>query len=128
MDLLKGCLCVGLGGFAGAVLRFLISSLPIKTYFPFQTLVINILAAVMIGFFTGLFSQGTGLNVNLHRFLTTGLCGGLSTFSTFSAEIVTLYKGSHQILAVTYGILSVVLCVGGVLLGEFLATVVFKKA
>ena len=128
MDLIKGCLFVGLGGFIGAVLRFLLSSVPIKTYFPFQTLVITVVAAIMIGFFTGLFSQGTGMNVNLHRFLTTGVCGGFSTFSTFSAEIVTLYKESHQILAVTYGILSVVLCVGGVLLGELLATFIFKKA
>ncbi|MGN1131191.1 MAG: fluoride efflux transporter CrcB [Ruminococcus sp.] len=128
MDLIKGCLFVGLGGFVGAVLRFLISSIPIKSSFPFLTLVINILAAVMIGFFTGLFSQTVGLNTNLRRFLTTGVCGGFSTFSTFSSELVTLYKRGHLIMAVAYGVLSVVLCVAGVLLGEFLATLIFKKA
>ncbi|MGN1138704.1 MAG: fluoride efflux transporter CrcB [Ruminococcus sp.] len=128
MDLIKGCLFVGLGGFAGAVLRFLVSSIPIKSSFPVLTLVINILAAVMIGFFTGLFSQTVGLNANLRRFLTTGVCGGFSTFSTFSSELVTLYKSGHLIMAVAYGVLSVVLCVAGVVLGEFLATLIFKKA
>ncbi len=128
MDLIRGCLFVGLGGFIGAVLRFLLSSVPIKTYFPFQTLVINIVAAIMIGFFTGLFSQAVGLHTDLRRFLTTGVCGGFSTFSTFSSELVTLYKGGHMIMAVAYGVLSVVLCVAGVVLGEFLATLIFKKA
>lgn len=128
MDLIKGCLFVGLGGFVGAVLRFLVSSIPIKSSFPVLTLMINIVAAVMIGFFTGLFSQTVGLNTNLRRFLTTGVCGGFSTFSTFSSELVTLYKSGHLIMAVAYGVLSVVLCVAGVLLGEFLATLIFKKA
>ncbi|MGN1138724.1 MAG: fluoride efflux transporter CrcB [Ruminococcus sp.] len=128
MDLIKGCLFVGLGGFVGAVMRFLVSSIPIKSSFPFLTLVINIVAAVMIGFFTGLFSQTVGLNTNLRRFLTTGVCGVFSTFSTFSSELVTLYKSGHMIMAVAYGVLSVALCVAGVLLGEFLATLILKKA
>lgn len=128
MDLIRGCLFVGLGGFVGAVLRFLVSSIPIKSSFPVLTLVVNILAAVMIGFFTGLFSQAVGLHTDLRRFLTTGVCGGFSTFSTFSSELVTLYKGGHMIMAVAYGVLSVVLCVAGVVLGELLATLIFKKA
>jgi CrcB protein len=128
MDLLKSCLFVGLGGFLGAVLRFLICSLPIKSTFPLTTFIVNFLAAVLMGFFIGLFSGCSLTNSNMSRFFTTGVCGGFSTFSTFSSELTSLFKNGNHIIGVLYAIGSVVCCVGGILLGEVLANLIFRKA
>lgn len=112
-------LCVGFGGAVGAMLRYAISLIPYKGTFPILTLVTNILGAVAIGFIAGL---GTKKNVsdNLTLFLKTGICGGFTTFSTFSLEACNLWQNGNNALAICYSILSVVLCIAGVWLGEFL--------
>lgn len=126
MDLLKSCLFVGLGGFAGAVIRFLISSLPVKTTFPLLTFLINIAAAIMMGFFVGIFRGIPGFNNQLYRFLTTGLCGGFSTLSALGAETIDLFQSNHYFIGTGYALISVAGCLGGILLGEFLASLVIK--
>ena len=113
------CLCVGLGGFTGAVLRYLIGlNFSPTTHFPFTTMLINLTGAFLIGAVTEFSSQFVPLHPNLMLLLTVGLCGGFTTFSTFSLETVTLFESGKILLGAAYALLSVVLCLVGVLLGR----------
>lgn len=110
-------LFVGLGGAIGAMLRYSIGLLPAKGDFPILTLLINILGAVAIGIVAGA-AVKYGLSENLILFIKTGICGGFTTFSTFSLEAFNLIKNRHYGLAAIYVLLSVSLCIGGVWTGE----------
>ena len=85
-------LAVGCGAFAGALLRwaFGIWFNPLLPALPLGTLVSNLVGGFVIGAALGLFNQFQSLPPEVRLFVTTGFCGGLTTFSTFSAETVTL--------------------------------------
>ena len=114
-------LFVGLGGGLGAMCRYAVSSLPVKTAFPVLTLVVNLLGAFFIGFIVGWLEKKPGASGWLSPFFKTGFCGGFTTFSTFSLEAVTLWQQHRQLLSCAYALLSVLLCVAGVVLGRLLA-------
>lgn len=84
---------VGCGGFIGAALRYIISAKANKTFssssIPIGTLLVNIIGAVLIGFILEI-SKKSNMSAEVKTFLTTGIMGGLTTFSTFSYETVTL--------------------------------------
>jgi CrcB protein len=86
-------LAVGIGAFAGAVLRWLFGIWfnPLLPTLPLGTLAANLLGGFIIGVALGVFGQFQSLSPELRLFVTTGFCGGLTTFSTFSAETVTLF-------------------------------------
>ena len=111
-----GFLFVGLGGAAGAMLRYAISMLPHRGEFPVLTLLTNLLGAILIGFIVGV-STRHKVSENAMLFLKTGLCGGFTTFSTFSLESFNLMKSGHYGLMALYMALSLVLCFAGVWLG-----------
>ena len=78
-------LCVGAGGFCGAIARYLLGLLPYQGQFPLITFIINFTGAVAIGAVVEAASIRPGmLPPNAVLFLKTGLCGGFTTFSTFS--------------------------------------------
>jgi CrcB protein len=83
---------VGFGAFAGALLRwgFGIALNPLLPVLPLGTLAANLLGGFVIGAALGVFNQFQSLPPEIRLFVTTGFCGGLTTFSTFSAETVTL--------------------------------------
>jgi len=83
---------VGFGAFAGALLRWGFGILfnPLLPALPLGTLVSNLLGGFVIGAALGVFNQFQSLPPEVRLFVTTGFCGGLTTFSTFSAETVTL--------------------------------------
>ncbi len=85
-------LAVGIGAFAGALLRWMFGIFlnPILPALPLGTLASNLLGGFIVGAALGLFNQLQSLPPELRLFVTTGFCGGLTTFSTFSAETVTL--------------------------------------
>ncbi len=101
MHLFKDFLIVGLGSFLGGGSRFLFSKLAgvlfIST-FPLGTFFVNLLGCFLIGFFSGLPSVRLALSPQTKLFLTTGFCGGLTTFSTFMNESLSLAKNSNSVL------------------------------
>src|SRR5512144_1994854 len=85
-------LAVGFGAFAGALLRWGFGILlnPFLPALPLGTLAANLLGGFVIGAALGVFNQFQSLPPEIRLVITTGFCGGLTTFSTFSAETVTL--------------------------------------
>ena len=104
------CLYVGLGGFLGAVCRYLVSLIPLRTEsgFPILTLFINIAGAFAVGLIAGLTTKEFALSQNAVLFLKVGLCGGFTTFSAFSLETVTLMRNGSYGVAAAYALLSVI--------------------
>lgn len=110
-------LMVGLGGFIGANLRYWAGILiPVKGTLPL-TFFINIIGALLIGLVSG-WAVKSALNPQLILFLKVGLCGGFTTFSSFSLEAWQMIESGKYALAAAYCILSVVLCIAAVVLGE----------
>lgn len=112
-------LWVGLGGAIGSIFRYTLSLLPIKSSFPVLTLITNLLGAFIIGVVVGLFEKQY-LSSYIHLFLKTGVCGGFTTFSTFSLETLTLLENGMVFMAIVYAFISVAGCVVGVYLGKMI--------
>lgn len=102
---------VGLGGFIGAVLRYLIGLIPLKqtTGFPIKTLCINVIGCFVIGMVSAYAAKNSECSQNLQLFLKVGICGGFTTFSSFALETSTLMGKGNIFYAVIYTCLSVVL-------------------
>ena len=106
-------LLVFFGGGIGSLLRYGISNLfPYSSGFPWATFISNILACLLMGFIINwidrTFSSTFDVN-NMKWLLLTGICGGFSTFSTFSNESLQLIKQQQWALAITYILTSVIL-------------------
>lgn len=110
-------LLVGMGGALGAVGRYGLSLLPWRGDLPLLT---NLLGAVLIGFIAGLAGRGR-LNTSGALFWKTGVCGGFTTFSTFSLESLTLLERGRWLLGGSYMLLSMALCLLGAALGQRLS-------
>ena len=87
--------------------------------FPWPTLLINLVGSFVLGLFTA-YALIKGWGGNARLFVAVGLCGGFTTFSTFSHETLDLYFEKSWKPALLYAVLSVVLCVGGCLMGGHL--------
>ena len=114
------CLLVGLGGGLGAIARYLMGLIPVPVDFPAMTLLINVLGAAVIGGVSAL-AGALPLDPRAVLFLKTGVCGGFTTFSTFSLETVGLLEERRYLAGGGYALLSVALCLAGVVLGRALA-------
>ena len=101
--MLYNCLAVGAGGALGAVARYLVGLLPVlhRGAFPLHTLVINGVGAVVIGLVVAA-GVRTDLSPTLLLFLQVGVCGGFTTFSTFSLESLVLLEDGHTGLFAAY--------------------------
>lgn len=119
-----GFLFVALGGALGAVGRYAISLIPLKSDFPFLTLITNILGAVLIGFVTGLVCSKDNVSPNAALFWKTGVCGGFTTFSTFSLEAYDMIGKGSYVLCSVYVVASVGFCLLGILCGRKLSTLI----
>lgn len=109
--MIKGFLLVGLGGAIGAMCRYLMSSIWKTNAFPFSTLLINIFGSLFIGIVLALSEKNNFISDNLKLFLATGICGGFTTFSTFSAENMLMIKAGNYLMAGLYIFLSVAACI-----------------
>lgn len=116
---------VGIGGCLGAVARYIISvvfSKAITSSIPLGTLCVNMLGGLLIGFIMELSITTEAVSPNLKLFLTTGIMGGLTTFSTFSYETITLFKDGNMIYGMANICLNLLLSFGGVVLGQYIAS------
>lgn len=102
-------LAVFLGGGIGAVIRYLISVYTYKpnSGFPLATFLANILACVLLSI---ILLSWKDVDPKTKLFLATGLCGGLSTFSTFSYETFDLIQSGQIGTSVLYVFLSIFCC------------------
>lgn len=116
MDSCWNVLAVGAGGAVGASARYLMGFLPVhpRGGFPLITLVINVLGAFCIGLLAALAAKNNALSPRMLLFLKVGVCGGFTTFSTFSLETAGLLQNGQTGTAAAYVICSVLLCVGAV--------------
>lgn len=111
-------LVVGLGGAVGAILRYALGLIPIHYTFPFMTFFINFSGAVIIGLVTGFAMSRNEISNNQILFLKVGFCGGYTTFSSFSLEVLNLIENDHIGLGLLYAAASVMTCVIGVYIGK----------
>ncbi len=112
---------IGLGGFAGAVLRFWISGWAnalVHGNYPFGTFFVNILGSFLLGLLAGIFDNHV-FNPHLKLFLTVGLLGAFTTFSTFSNESLALLQSGAIAKALIYIVASVILGVIAAAIGIF---------
>ena len=114
---------VALGGAAGSVARYLVGVGSGKVFgleFPWGTLIINIAGSFLIGVFAELFALKWNLSQAAQAFLTVGICGGFTTFSTFSLDAYLLMQRGEWWPAAAYIVASVALSIGALVAGLYL--------
>lgn len=119
-ELLTNALAVGAGGFVGAIARYLVGlAVPAHSSgFPVSTFLVNIVGAFVIAFVTTLTLRHLQIDYRLFLFITTGVCGGFTTFSTFSWESLRLLEGGQIAVAALYIIGSVSACIIAAFAGQ----------
>lgn len=103
---------IAVGGAVGSVSRYLAQLLVARHFvypFPLGTLLVNVLGCLLIGFFYAAAERGTIASPELRLLLTTGFCGGFTTFSTFSYETLTLLTDGEYFFVALYAAGSVLL-------------------
>ena len=122
----RSFLLVGIGGFVGSVLRYWLSLFigqHLVSTFPFGTFVVNVIGCFLIGLVAGLSDRGSLISPEVRLLLTSGFCGGFTTFSTFSYESMALLKdGELMFLAANVG-----LSVAAGFLATYLGTLLIRS-
>lgn len=121
--MIRSILIVGLGGFIGTVFRFLISryfQLHVFSVFPWGTFLVNIIGSFIIGILFGLSEKGDILSTEWRLFLTVGICGGFTTYSTFSNDAFILLQNNEFFRFATYSGLSFILGLFAVFFGRLI--------
>jgi fluoride exporter len=113
---------VFIGGMLGTVWRFWWSSLIARRFgetFPFGTLTVNLIASILLGSVSGFAAHlaDRQLATGLQQLLAIGVCGGLSTFSSFSLQTWNLLLERRWVVAILNILVSTALCYAGIMLG-----------
>jgi len=118
---------VGIGGFIGTVSRYLISrffELSYGSVFPWGTLIVNILGSLLLGIIIGISEKGNFMNQEVRLFLTVGICGGFTTFSSLSYDAFNLLRQQDWIRFSLYASLSMFLGLLAIYFGRLLIKVI----
>ncbi len=121
-------LWIALGSALGGVARYWISGVVAQRFgeaFPVGTLVVNVTGSFVIGFIATVSDPGGRMlmNATARRFMMAGLCGGYTTFSSFSLQTLNLARDGEWLYAAANVMLSVVVCLLAAWLGHALAGV-----
>ncbi len=117
---MQSYILVFVGGGIGAALRHYVNVAMTRwlgTSFPYNTLFANVSGSLVMGLLTAYFGLRAGSPQALRLFLTTGILGGYTTFSTFSLDSVLLWERSEHLAAAGYVLASVAASLIGVLFG-----------
>ena len=113
-------LIIGLGGFIGTILRFLLSSSIEKSFaasIPIGTILVNLIGCFLIGLLSGYFTQKLGDQTQLFFFLTIGVLGGFTTFSAIAMDSQVFIENGEYLKMLSYislqAILGIALCLIG---------------
>ena len=118
--MIRNLLLIGAGGFIGSVARYLLSRLNAQVDWlsiPVGTLLVNVLGSLLIGFLIGISEKSPLLTFELRMFLMVGLCGGFTTFSSFTGENLMLMRNGQFLPLFLYTGLSILLGFTAVYLG-----------
>lgn len=121
--MVKSLLIVGIGGFIGTVARFVVAryfQYNVSSVFPWSTFIVNIAGCLLIGLIYGITEKGEFLSSDIRLFLTVGICGGFTTFSTFSNDSFLLVQEQEWFRLALYTSLSVFLGLMAVYLGRMM--------
>lgn len=122
---------VSLGGAIGSAGRFWISGLVASRYgqtFPFGTLAVNVTGSLIIGLFAALTDPDGRLlaSPSFREFFMIGICGGYTTFSSFSLQTLSLAQDGEWFRAGANAVASFALCLVAVWLGHFAVSMINK--
>jgi len=118
---------VAIGGALGSTARYLTAeafSRWIGTGFPWATLTVNIVGSACMGLLAGLMAHVWSLPTEMRLFLTTGILGGFTTFSTFSLDVASMLQRGDFSTAAAYMLSSLVIGIGGLFAGLYLVRMV----
>jgi CrcB protein len=116
---MKTYVLIFIGGGAGSLLRFFITKYlnPLVTSFPLGTFASNVISSFLLGLTLGYITAKDPENNYLSPLIITGICGGFSTFSTFSNETFLLLRAGNYTMGLTNILLNVILCIIFIMIG-----------
>lgn len=120
---MKTLLLIFVGGGLGSVTRFSLGKWISSWHthpFPFATLTVNVIACLALGWLIGFADHKQIITSSSRLFWTVGFCGGFSTFSTFSAETISLVQSGLHLSGALYIVASLVLCLAATYAGLYL--------
>ena len=124
---MKELLLVFIGGGFGSVCRYVINVILKETdsFYPWPTLLANAIGSLLIGALADQLMRNTSIHNSSTLFWIIGFCGGLTTFSTFAMENLTLFRLSGGVSLLIYASLTYFICLVMVVLGTFLSKLIF---
>ena len=125
--MVKSIFIAGVGGFAGTVIRYLVSryfQFHYITVFPWGTFFVNIVGSFLIGIIYGISEKGNILSPEWRLFLTIGFCGGFTTFSSLSSDAFILLQCREIFRLAAYKVISFFLGILAVFFGRLLTKII----
>lgn len=95
MEILKNILIVGAGSFIGGAARYIMMTVMSGIKKGWPTVAVNLIGCLLIGLIWGFFSRTQSENSNLALFLMVGICGGFTTFSSFSKDALMMLQDGN---------------------------------
>lgn len=121
--MIKSLLIVGIGSFLGGALRYGISTMMKNHFgqgFPWGTLSVNLIGCLLFGIIFALFNKYGSTNTPWCLLLTTGVCGGFTTFSTFANESIQMLQNGNLVGFLGYVGTSMIVGISLVALGYWM--------
>lgn len=103
--MVRTLILIGIGGGIGSILRYvttLFANRLFATIFPIGTFAVNFVGCLLIGVFMGLFEKQQLISSDWRALLVVGLCGGYTTFSSFTSESVSLFQADNTMTSFLY--------------------------
>ena len=119
---------VAMGGAVGSLLRYFVASAiggPASTGFPWGIFIVNVTGGLLMGIVTALLALKFNVSSEVRAFLTTGILGGYTTFSTFSLESALLIQRQAYVIATGYVIGSAILSIVALFCGLWLVRAIY---